>query len=321
MNILFYILGHNIIPIFTIIALGFLLSKKFELNIYTLSKLHFYLFMPAFIFVNLYTTHLNTNMIKIIIFSIIYLITNDIIARLIAKIRNYDMGFTNAFKNSIMFNNTGNIGLSLITLIFSSGSLVINGNTPYLNEALSGLIVILVFTNIAINTLGFYNSGRGSMSFKKTILKIVSMPSIYVILLALLLKNVDFDVKTTFVWPSLVYLNNGLVPMALLTLGAQLSKTKLNFTDIDVHISAFTRLIIGPFLALIYIYLFGFTGVIAQTVLIAHSVPTAVNTALIAVEFNNNQEFATQSVMVSTIFGAITLTLAIYIAKILFPVI
>lgn len=60
----------------------------------------------------------------------------------------------------------------------------------------------------------------------------------------------------------------------------------------------FTRLIMGPILALILIYVLGFDGVIAQTVLISYSVPTAVNTALIAVECNNNQNFASQEVMV-----------------------
>lgn len=84
MSVFFYILGHNILPIFTIIALGFILSKRFDLNIYTLSKLNFYLFVPAFIFVNLYTTNLNISMLKVLLFSITYLITNDLLARIIA---------------------------------------------------------------------------------------------------------------------------------------------------------------------------------------------------------------------------------------------
>ncbi|WP_425059527.1 hypothetical protein [Sporomusa carbonis] len=73
-------------------------------------------------------------------------------------------------------------------------------------------------------------------------------------------------------------------------------------------------------LALISIYVWGFTGAVAQTVLIAYSVPTAVNTALIAVECDSCQNFASQTVIMSTIFSAVTLTLAIYAARIIFPV-
>ncbi|KZL92545.1 AEC family transporter [Clostridium magnum] len=320
MSIFLHILAHNIIPVFIIIAFGYIISKKFDLSVFTLSKLNFYLFIPAFIFYNLYTAHLSHEMLKILLFCIIYLIFNDLIARVVSKIRKYDVGQTNAFKNSIMFNNTGNIGISLITLIFGAAPFIINGKTPYLNQALTVQIMILVFTNVAMYTIGFYNAGRGKMNIKDSMHKIFSMPSIYAIPLALLLKYAKIDITTTPLWNTLEYVKNGLVPMALLTLGVQLSKTKFDFKDINVNIAVFTRLIIGPILAAVLIHIFGFFGVVAQTVFISFSVPTAVNTALIAVECDNYQDFASQEVMISTIFSCITLTSSIYLARVLFPV-
>ena len=320
MSIFIHILGNNIVPIFTIIALGFVLSKKFDFNIYTLSKMNFYIFVPAFIFVNLYTADLEMNMFKVLIFCIIYLVINDLLARLIARIRNYDMGLTNAFKNSIMFNNSGNIGLSLITLVFSSAPFVIEGKTPYLGQAIAAQIIILVFMNLTMNTIGFYNAGRATRNVKDSIKQIFSLPSIYVIPLALLFKYTQLDITITPLWPALVYIKNGLVPISLITLGVQLSKTEFKFRDMNAHIAVFTRLIVGPILALGFIYLMNFTGVVAQTILIAYSVPTAVNTALIAIECDNNKDFASQVVMMATVLSAITLTLAIYAARVLFPI-
>lgn len=320
MSIFLHILFNNIIPIFTIIVLGFILSKKFDLNIYTLSKLNFYLFAPAFIFVNLYLTDLDIGMVKVLFFGILYLVISDLLARVIARIRKYDIGMTNALKNSIMFNNSGNIGLSLVTLVFGSAPFVIDGKALYLGEALAAQIIILMIQNVTTNTLGFYNAGRASMNFKDSIKLILSMPSIYAVPLALLLRYAHIEITGTPLWPALVYIKDGLVPMALITLGVQLSKTEFNFKDTNVHIAVFTRLVIGPMLSLVLIYIFGFSGIIAQTVLIAYSVPTAVNTALIAIECKNNPNFAAQVVMVSTIFSAITLSLAIYAARVLFPV-
>lgn len=320
MSIFLHILSKNIIPVFMLIGLGFIVSKKFELSVYTLSKLNFYLFIPSFVFYSLYTTNISTDLVKILFYCIFYLIANDIIARVISKIRKYDVGMTNAFKNSIMFNNTGNIGVSLIALIFSSAPFIRDGNTPYLNEALTSQVIILVFINITMYSIGFYNAGRGKMNIKDSMHQIFSMPSIYAIPLALLLKYFRVDITPTPLWPTLVYLKGVLVPMALITLGVQLSKTEFDFKSSDVNIAVFTRLILGPILALILIYSFGFTGVIAQTLLISYSVPTAVNTALIAVEFDNYTTFASQEVMVSTIYSAVTLTSVIYIARLLFPV-
>lgn len=320
MSIFLYILGHNIIPVFILIALGYILSKKFDLNVLTLSKLNFYLFVPGFIFYNLYSTNLSYDMLKVLLFFVLYLIVNDLFARVIAKIRNYDVGKTNAFKNSIMFNNTGNVGVPLISLIFGSAPFIINGKTPYLNQALAIQIIVLVFTTIAVNTVGFYNAGKEKMNFRDSILKILSMPTIYAIPLVFLLKYTKIDIKTTPIWNTLEYINGGLVPIALITLGVQLSKTKFNFKDFDVNMAVFSRLIIGPILAAVLIPLFGFHGVVAQTVFISCAVPTAVNTALIAVEYDSNQDFASQEVMISTIFSCITLTSAIYLARILFPI-
>ena len=320
MSIFLHILGNNIVPIFTIITLGFVLSKKFDFNIYTLSKMNFYLFTPAFIFVNLYTADLDLDLFKVLLFCIVYLIINDLLGRVIARIRKYDIGLTNAFKNSIMFNNSGNIGLSLITLVFSSAPFVIDGKTPYLGQAIAAQIIILVFMNLTLNTIGFYNAGRATMNMKESIKQIFSLPSIYAIPLALLFKYTQLDVTTTPLWPALVYIKNGLVPISLITLGVQLSKTEFRFRDVNIHIAVFTRLVIGPILALLFIYLLNFSGVIAQTILIAYSVPTAVNTALIAVECDNNKDFASQMVMMATVLSAITLTLAIFAARVLFPV-
>lgn len=320
MSIFLHILGNNIIPIFTLIILGFTVSRKFNLDVSTLSKLNFYIFVPGFIFVNLYSTNLSFDMLKILFFCIVYLISNDLISRIISKIRKYDVGQASAFKNSIMFNNTGNIGVSLVTLIFGNAPYIIDGKTPYLNEALTAQIMILVFMNISMNTIGFYNAGRAKMSIKDSLHQIFTMPSIYAIPLALLLKYLKVDITTTPLWPTLEYVKGGLVPIALITLGVQLSKTEFDFRNINVNIAVFTRLIIGPMLALVLIYIFRFSGIIAQTVFISYSVPTAVNTALIAVECDNNQDFASQEVMVSTIYSAVTLTTAIYIARILFTI-
>lgn len=320
MSIFLHILGNNIIPIFALIGLGFLVSKKFELSVHTLSKLNFYIFVPGFIFYNLYTTDLSFDMLKVLLFCIANLIINNLISKIVSKIRGYDIGQENAFKNSIMFNNTGNIGVSLITLIFGSAPFIINGETPYLSQALTAQIMILVFMNITMNTIGFYNAGRAKMNIKDSMEQIFTMPSIYAIPIALLLKYFKVDITITPLWPAIEYIKGGLVPIALITLGAQLSQTKFDFRNINVNIAVFTRLIIGPILSLGLIYVFRFTGVIAQTALIAYSVPTAVNTALIAVECDNNQDFASQEVMVSTIYSAVTLTSAIYIARILFPV-
>lgn len=319
MAVFYHILGHNITPIFTLIGVGYLLGKKFEMDLLTLSKLNLYIFMPAFMFVNLYTANLDMGMLKVFGCGMMLIFVNSVLGSIIGKIRGYDVGMTNAFKNSIMFNNVGNIGVSLAVLIFASGPFVVDGKTPYLDIAISTQIVTLLLQSVSANTWGLYNSGRASFEPREMLSKIMTMPSIYVLPAVLILKGIHLDMTSTVIWPALIYLKDGLVPIALLTLGIQLAGTAFDFKNIDVHISVFSRLIIGPILALVLIYIWGFKGVVAQTVLIANSVPTAVNTVLIAIECDNYADFASQVVMVSSIFSALTMTLVIYYAAIIFP--
>ena len=111
----------------------------------------------------------------------------------------------------------------------------------------------------------------------------------------------------------------------MITLGVQMSRTPYNFLKKDVLVTTSLRLIGGPILAafvmLLYIVLYEPVNPIsAQAVIITYSVPSAVNTALIAFEMNNNPELATQIVMSTTLLSAVTMPLAILFAYYMFPV-
>ncbi len=320
-EIILFILTNNILPIFILVILGYLVSRKFDLNILTLTKLNFFIFVPIFIFSNLYTTKLSFEMLKAFVIAVLILLANLGITMVVSKIRHYPVGMKNAFANSVMFYNSGNIGLPLVTLVFSSAPFVVNGETPYLSLALTVQIMIMVFQNITLNTIGFINAGRAKTHWKKSVLQLFKMPIIYMIPLALLLKLVPCDITKLFFWPAIRYASNALVPIALITLGVQLSKTKMEIRNKEVYLSNFLRLIGGPLIALAFILLIRLDGVVAQTLMISTAVPTAVNSALIAVEKDNHPDFASQVVLSSTLLCAVTLVFVIYLARTLFPVV
>lgn len=321
MTVFLYILNHNIIPILVLVILGFILSKKFDLSIYTMAKLNFYIFVPAFIFVNLYTTKIPLDMLKVVAAVVLIFILNLIIAKIYTKIRGYDEGYKNAFANSVIFANTGNIGVPLITLVFSSPPFILNGITPFLDLALTAQVMVLVVQDTAMNTLGFYYAGKANTNWKESVLKVLKMPPIYFVVLAFVFKTVPYDITSTPIWPALEYAKNALVPIALITLGVQLSKTTFEFKNQDAYISAFIRLLASPLMALPVIYLLHLQGIIAQVVMITAALPTAVNTALIAMECDNYPDFASQAVMISTLIGALSLVLVIFLARLIFPVV
>ncbi|MFY9297328.1 MAG: AEC family transporter [Caldicoprobacterales bacterium] len=316
-----HIINNNIIPIFILIFLGFALNKKFKIDINTLTKANFYIFVPVFVFTNIYATKIPLEMLKVLFFAILVLIFNVIIGNLISAKMSYDTGKKFAFLNSILFYNSGNVGVPLITLVFSSTPYIIDGTTPYLNLALTTQITVLVVQNITTNTFGFFNAGRATLHWKDSIKNILTMPVIYAIPCALVFKLLPYDLTENPIWIGLEYVRNGMISIALITLGVQLSRTKFQIGNKDAYMAASIRLLGGPVIAFVLIKLMGFSGIIAQALMISTSVPTAVNSALIAVEYNNHPDFASQTVLITTVFSAITLSLVIYLSRIIFPVV
>ncbi len=144
------------------------------------------------------------------------------------------------------------------------------------------------------------------------------MPAIYALSLALFFKQIPYDLHNFPLWPAFIYLKNGLIPVALLTLGVQISRTKLDIHRLDIYIASFMRLILGPCIGYVLIHLLGITGTMAQVLFISTALPSAVTTALVAVEFDNEPDFASQMVLTTTLLSSITMTMVIALAFKLF---
>ncbi|NLV64239.1 MAG: AEC family transporter, partial [Clostridiaceae bacterium] len=200
MNIFLFILTNNLIPIFTLIILGIFLGKKFSLDVGTLSKINLYAFVPLFIFVSIYTTEFRSDMIIAAAVVIVIMLINRLLGFLIGRTRKYDQSLTNAFTNSIMFYNSGNFGIPLITMVFSSKLFQVNGETPYLDYALTIQIIVLIIQNTTTNTIGVFNANRAGGSIKEALKKTLNMPSIYFVVLAFVLKLIPYNLEQLPVW-------------------------------------------------------------------------------------------------------------------------
>ncbi len=322
--VFWFIIKNTMLPIFFLVGLGFFLDKKFGINVKTLSKLMFYLIIPSFIFVNVYKMQPDIGSIKALCGVVTIMVSAFVIATIISRVRHYDIGMLQVCRNSLMFNNSGNLGVALILLVFSHEPFMVNGETPYLAEAMAVQIMVYIYQNITVNTLGLYQAGRGKLSSRKTLKVVFSMPVLYMMASALLGRYLQYDASKLFLWPIMEMSAQALLPVAMLSIGAQLSQTEIRWLDKDVWIVSIMKLIGLPILGLLIIYVANtfwpdiFTPVSATVFLIYCAIPTAVNSALFSIEFDNHPDFATQVVMNTTALSAITMTFFIFLGHVLF---
>lgn len=295
---------------FLIIYLGFILRMKFELHVKSFSNLCFYLIIPAFVLVQVYQININLILIKPFVFTILFIIIIYFISFLISKIRKHTISKANAFKNSILFFNVGSFGIPLIIIIFQENSLK--------ELAISTHLIVFLVLNILIFSLGLYNAAKNKFSLKESMNKIFSMPVLYAIILGLILKFVNYDFTQNFLWTTLTYLENSFMPITLITLGIQLSSSSFYINDIDIYLASLIKLLLSPFIAYILIHFLNISGVMAQTLFISFSSPTAMIIALISIEFDNKPIFSSQVVLLTTLLSPLTITLIIWVSRTLF---
>lgn len=307
MNILLMILQNIILPVFILIGVGALLHRKFNFDLHTLSKINFYYLIPTVIFVKIYQSSLSFELLlSIFTFLVIQTVLLFFICFLITKIFAFDQNLRASFTNSVILNNQGNFGLPVNALVFR--------DDPF---AMSVQIMVMTFQNLLTFTYGIFSMGqnkRGEFSFLTGLFK---MPVIHGLVLGLLLNVFQINIPT-FIWIPLENASQGFLSIALITLGAQVAHLNLGSHYVPIFLSSLCRLIISPLIAFFIILGLGLEGLTAQALLIASAFPTSRNSALLALEYKNQPEFAAQAVLVSTLLSSVTVTVIVYVAQVLF---
>jgi len=307
MTELLFIVKDIILPIFMLLMIGFIIQRRLSLDVQTLARLNIYFLVPGFIFVRLYETTFDIAIFfKIFGFFVMFVIVLFIVAFVVGRMLELDKKRKTVFTNSIVFYNSGNFGVPVNDLVFKSD--------PF---AMSVQVIVLTMQNIFLFSYGIFSLRQADIGKIRALLGYFKMPVLYAMLAGILL-NVFAVPIPGFIWIPANYIANAMVAIALLTLGAQVAELKIAKQLTSVYVSATIRLIISPFVALGIIYTFGLSGVLAQALFISSAMPTSVNSAVIAQEYNNHPQLAAQMVLFSTLVSTFTVTIIIYLSRILF---
>lgn len=293
-----------IFPIFALIALGFVAQKRFKMDSNTFAKINMYIFAPAIIFSNIYKTSVTWQLFgTILIYLLAFFVLMFGLGMGIARVLNYPKGIRNAFTNSILFFNSGNYGLPVAEIAFQSNPL-----------ATTAQIFIMLIQTILMNTFGVFQSSAGREKNRQALKNALMMPALYVLILVIIIKTFSITVPE-FLMSPVENLAKGFIAVALLTLGVQLAEVKISTRIKDILISSCIRLVLAPIIAFMFVNFMGVEGILAKVLILGVATPTAVNVAIIAREFDNEPEYASQIVFVSTLLSVITIPLLILLLE------
>jgi predicted permease len=302
------------IPIFSIIAIGYLFRRKGvirETAVPALNKVAYYLGLTTLVFTSIVKYDLkeifNIGIVKTIYVAFAIFIVIVFFTIYFLKINNKTKGAmaVSSFRCNMAF-----IGIPIIISAFgdlaaAKTAIIIAFMTP----------VNVIFAIIFFKVLG---EDENKKNYGRFLLDFIKDPILIASVLGMLFSY--FRVKIPGSIMNLLNILAGLaVPLALLTIGAS-----FRFSHIRKNLKllipvAVLKLIVEPSIAyFIGRYLFKIEAVNISIIVILFAMPLAVAAYIMGKEYGSDSDFLSSSLIISTVSSAITLTVWLFLMKIIF---
>ena len=192
----------------------------------------------------------------------------------------------------LMHPNTGNMGIPLSLLAFGNEGLALA----------AGFASIVMVSHFTANT--------GISSGNYSIKKIIFSPVLLSLIFSLIVLFYKIEMPNFF--NSITNILSGFViPLVLLSLGISLSKINIKKLRIGLMLGLF-KLISGPFIGLLVVYLLRLDGNVAKVIILQASMPAAILTYLIAAQNNSYEQEIGTAVFVSTIGSIVSIPIILF---------
>lgn len=292
------ILFNTLAPVFLVVAAGFVVGRRFDLDPRPPARAAFYLFVPAFVFDVLVGSDLGgTTVVRVVVALGVTSISAAVAAWLVGRLLGKPRAVVVAFVMVAVFGNVGNLGLAVN--IFEFG------------EDASDLAGVAFLT---VNVLAFLISITaikwGHVHPMRAVAAALATPAVLVVPPAIVVDTTGVELPV-FAERFVGILAEGLIPLMLVTLGLQLAATRELRIGPDVFIGSALRLLAAPALAAVAVAVVGLEGDAAGVTIVMSAMPAAVLTGIVAIEHDLEPDLVTATVLVSTLASVVTLAVVL----------
>lgn len=292
------VLIEAIVPIALVATAGLLAGRFFELDLKTLARINIYVLLPALVLSGIYDTTLEIGSAAGIVAG--FFINTALLYGLaigLGRGLHFPAERRKSLIATTVFANVGNLGLPFV--LFTLGE-----------AGLERAIVYLVASALAIaSVFPIVLKGEGVKSGVRFTLR---LPVLWATLAGLGMQ--------VFTWQLPVALSRGVellsqaaIPTALLTLGIQLSQTRLAFGWYELF-GASLRLIASPLMAYGVGSVLGLSGLNLQVLVIQAAMPVAVNSLIWVMELGGDSEQVAKTIVLSTLMAMVTLPCMLWLS-------
>ena len=288
-----------ILPVFLIAAAGFVFERRTGDDMRSLANSALYLFAPSLVFSALIKRSVEGEVLwRLVLFMLLYMALICLLAYCLSRWCKFDGNTTRAFTLTTSMMNIGNFGLPLVFFAYGEAALNVS-------------VLLFVLFNIPLSTLAIIIAQGQGVKCHDAVKNMLKIPIFYSIAVAFACKLLDWQ-PPDFLLRTTDLLGQAAIPIMLVLLGIQLSRSKLRQNWGFFSLATVVRLLIGPLLAIALTGILGLDGLTRKIVILQTSTPSAVLPLLYALRFQTRPDLVSGTILLSTLCSAITLTTLLY---------
>ena len=292
------IFSQDILPIFAVALVGFCLARYGGANVRTLSSASFNALSPCLVFNLLVTSRVSfAQSWRVVLFCVLLTAAIGVAGRLVAIPLRLERASLSSFLLVVMFSNSGNYALPVVLFAFG-------------REALAFASVYFVASAILVYTCGVFVAASGRRSVGAALAGVARVPAVWAVAAAVSVMAAGYTVPLVVMRP-IALMSDAAIPVMLLVLGMQLERAAWPAQPTVVAIAVALSLLAAPAIAFGLAGVLGLTGPARQAAIVGSSMPAAVVTTVLALEFDLDPGLSTSVVVASTLLSPFTVVLLI----------
>lgn len=282
---------QTVIPVFSIILVGYAIGRIKKLDIQTLIDVIVYISAPCLIFSSIASSDINlTDFTTIAGAALAIILIMALLVFLLLKLTNSDK---KGLYLPMVFGNTSYLGYPVALFAFGM-------------EGLSRAVVYDMMNSLVIFSLGIY-----IVHHKNEIQEAFKVPLLYAVVIGLVFNLLKIPIPEVIFTP-IEMIGMVTIPLALLVLGYKLTEIKISDTKIALLASVF-RLLGGFLVALLIIKLLSIDGLVKNIIVLQAAMPSAVMAMILSAKYERDASLVASVVFITTVLSMLSILLILSI--------
>jgi len=274
-----------VIPIFSIIFVGYALGRIKRFDLQTLVDLIVYVAAPCLIFSSIARSDINlTDFTTIAGAALAIIVIMTALVFLILKLTRSDK---NGLYLPMVFGNTSYLGYPVALLAFGM-------------DGLSRAVLYDMLNSLVLFSLGIYIVHQ-----KHKIQEAFRVPLLYAVMTGLGVNLLNIPIPQVLFTP-IEMIGMITIPSALLVLGYELGDIQISAVKIALLASAY-RIFGGFLVAFLIIKLFSIEGLVRDIIVLQGAMPSAVMSMILAAKYNRDASLVASVVLITTVLSMISI--------------